>query len=106
HVTAKAREPDGSVIEESQMAFVYEPEAEELANISINEESLASISKLSGGEQIPYRSLGSILGKIPVDQLPFTQTRISPLWHTPWLLGIAISCIAIEWWWRRRYGLA
>ncbi|MFM8400486.1 MAG: hypothetical protein ACKOAH_21855, partial [Pirellula sp.] len=78
HVTAKAREPDGSVIEESQMAFVYEPEAEELANISINEESLASISKLSGGEQIPYRSLGSILGKIPVDQLPFTQTRISP----------------------------
>jgi len=106
HVTAKARDPDGNAIEESQMAFVYEPEAEELANISISEETLASISKSSGGELIPYRSLGSILGKIPVDQLPYTQTRISPLWHTPWLLGIAIGCLAIEWWWRRRYGLA
>lgn len=106
HVTAKARDPDGNAIEESQMAFVYEPEAEELANISVSEETLASISKSSGGELIPYRSLGSILGKIPVDQLPYTQTRISPLWHTPWLLGIAIGCLAIEWWWRRRYGLA
>lgn len=106
HVTAKAHASDGSAIEESQMAFVYEPEAEELANISISEESLASIAKSTGGELISPRDLGSILEKIPVDRLRFTQTRTSPLWHTPWLLGIAIGSLAIEWWWRRRYGMA
>jgi hypothetical protein len=88
------------------MAFVYEPEAEELANISIDQESLVSIAESSGGELIPYGSLESIRNKIPIDQLRFTQKRTSPLWHTPWLLGFAIGCLAIEWWWRRRHGLA
>lgn len=106
HVTARACEPDGSVIGHSQMAFVYEPEAEELANISIDQESLVSIAESSGGELIPYDSLESIRNKIPIDQLRFTQKRTSPLWHTPWLLGFAIGCLAIEWWWRRRHGLA
>jgi hypothetical protein len=106
HVTARACEPDGSVIGQSQMAFVYEPEAEELANISIDQESLVSIAESSGGELIPYGSLESIRNKIPIDQLRFTQKRTSPLWHTPWLLGFAIGCLAIEWWWRRRHGLA
>jgi len=106
NVVAQARNPDGSFIGESQSVFVHEPQALELADCSIDETRLRALAEGSGGEMVPVGSLDSIVSKIPVDNLRYTEKRLTPLWHTPWLLGLAISCLAVEWWWRRRYGLA
>jgi hypothetical protein len=106
NVVAQARNPDGSFIGESQSVFVHEPQALELADCSIDETRLRALAEGSGGEMVPVGSLDSIVSKIPVDNLRYTEKRLTPLWHTPWLLGFAISCLAVEWWWRRRYGLA
>jgi hypothetical protein len=105
-VVAQARNPDGSIIGESQSVYVHEPQALELADCSIDERRLRALAEGSGGEIVPVGSLDSIESKIPVDNLRYTEKRLTPLWHTPWLLGFAISCLAVEWWWRRRYGLA
>ena len=106
NVVAQARNPDGSIIGESQSVYVHEPQALELADCSIDETRLRALAEGSGGEIVPVGSLDSIVSKIPVDNLRYTEKRLTPLWHTPWLLGFAISCLAVEWWWRRRYGLA
>jgi uncharacterized membrane protein len=106
HVTAEAREPDGELIGESQLAFVHEPEALELANCSLDEDAMRDLANSTGGEVIPYGSLNSLKERIPTARLRYTEQRTVPLWHTPWLLGLAVGCLAIEWLWRRRYGLA
>ena len=105
-VTAQAREPDGSLIGESQLAFVHEPEAVELADCSIDENFLKGLAQSTGGELIPYEQLDTLMQRISVDQLRYTESRTLPLWHTPWLLALAVGCLAGEWWWRRRHGLA
>jgi len=105
-VIGQARAPDGTLIGEAQLAFVHEPEALELADCSMDENALKSMALSSGGELVPYRELDSLIDKIPVDQLRYTQNRMVPIWHTPWLLGLSVGCLAIEWWWRRRHGMA
>jgi hypothetical protein len=105
-VIGQARAPDGTLIGEAQLAFVHEPEALELADCSMDENALKSMALPSGGELVPYRELDSLIDKIPVDQLRYTQNRMVPIWHTPWLLGLSVGCLAIEWWWRRRHGMA
>ncbi|MBU6385500.1 MAG: hypothetical protein KGS49_06145 [Planctomycetes bacterium] len=105
-VIGQARAPDGTLIGEAQLAFVHEPEALELADCSLDENALKSMALPSGGELVPYRELDSLVDKIPVDQLRYTQNRMVPIWHTPWLLGLSVGCLAIEWWWRRRHGMA
>lgn len=103
---AEARGPDGSLIGESQHAFVYEPEALELADCSIDQNALKALAKNTGGELVRLGELSELTAKIPIDRLRYTERRTAPLWHTPWLLGVAVGCLAIEWWWRRRHGLA
>jgi hypothetical protein len=105
-VIGQARAPDGTLIGEAQLAFVHEPEALELADCSMDENALKSMALPSGGELVPYRELDSLIDKIPVDQLRYTQNRMVPIWHTPWLLGLSVACLAMEWWWRRRHGMA
>jgi hypothetical protein len=105
-VIGQARAPDGTLIGEAQLAFVHEPEALELADCSMDENVLKSIALPSGGELVTYRELDSLIDKIPVDQLRYTQNRMVPIWHTPWLLGLSVACLAMEWWWRRRHGMA
>ena len=103
---AEARSSDGILIGQAQSAFVYEPEAIELADCSIDEEHLQDLAQSSGGAVIPWDGLDSILAKIPLERLKFTERRTTPLWHTPGLLGLAVFCFAAEWFWRRRHGLA
>jgi hypothetical protein len=103
---AEARSSDGILIGQAQSAFVYEPEAIELADCSIDEKHLHDLAQSSGGAVIPWDGLDSILAKIPVERLKFTERRTTPLWHTPGLLGLAVFCFAAEWFWRRRHGLA
>ena len=103
---AEARSSDGILVGQAQSAFVYEPEAIELADCSIDEEHLQDLAQSSGGAVIPWDGLDSILAKIPLERLKFTERRTTPLWHTPGLLGLAVFCFAAEWFWRRRHGLA
>ena len=105
-VEAEARDSDGILVGQAQSAFVYEPEAIELADCSIDENHLQDLAQSSGGAVIPSDGLNSILAKIPVERLEFTERRTTPLWHTPGLLGLAVFCFAAEWLWRRRHGLA
>jgi uncharacterized membrane protein len=103
---AEARGSDGILVGQAQSAFVYEPEAIELADCSIDEKQIQELARSSGGAVIPSDNLNSILAKIPVERLKFTERRTTPLWHTPGLLGLAVFCFAAEWLWRRRHGLA
>jgi uncharacterized membrane protein len=105
-VEAEARSPEGNLVGQAQSAFVYEPEAIELADCSVDEDRLRDLAQSSGGTLIRSDSLDTLIAKIPVGRLQFTEQRTSPLWHTPWLLGMAVFCLAAEWWWRRRHGLA
>jgi hypothetical protein len=50
--------------------------------------------------------LGGLVERIEPRNLRYTEERIEPLWHSPWWLFSALVCLAFEWWWRRRHGMA
>jgi hypothetical protein len=104
--TASVTGPDGSSMGTATSGWVYEPEAKEMARLGFDEEYLQRLAASSGGQILSPSQLQSIANWIPGDRVPIKEIRTYPLWHTPWVLGVAIGALMLEWSMRRRYGLA
>ena len=105
-VDALVEAVDGEPVGQGASWFVHEPEIEELKKCKVDTEALERIAKESGGEVLPLRELGGLVERIEPRNLRYTEERIEPLWHSPWWLFSALVCLAFEWWWRRRHGMA
>jgi hypothetical protein len=104
--TATVAGPDGSAMGIATAGWVYEPEATEMARLGIDEDKLQRLAETSGGSVLSPSQLQSLANWIPTDRVPIKEIRIYPLWHAPWVIGLAIGALMLEWWIRRRYGLA
>ncbi len=104
-VTANVRAADGSLLGTQTSGWVHEPSATEYARLGIDDAFLNRIAEESGGRVLDIDQLDQLGGLIPMEKVPIREVRVFPFWHSPWILCIAISCIALEWLLRRRYGL-
>jgi hypothetical protein len=104
--TATVAGPDGSAMGIATAGWVYEPEATEMARLGIDEDKLQRLAETSGGSVLSPSQLQSLANWIPTDRVPIKEIRTYPLWHAPWVIGLAIGALMLEWWIRRRYGLA
>lgn len=104
--TSSVTGPDGSEMGTAAVGWVYEPEAMEMAQLGFDEERMQRMASESGGQLLSPSQLNNIADWIPSDRVPITEVRTFPLWHTPWVIVLAIAALTLEWWMRRRYGLA
>ena len=104
--TATVAGPDGAALGTAAAGWVYEPEAMEMAQLGIDEDKLQRLAKASGGQVLSPSQLQSLSSWIPTDRVPIKEIRTYPLWHAPWVIGFAVGALMLEWWMRRRYGLA
>lgn len=104
--TASIVGPDGAAMGSVTAGWVFEPEAVEMAQLGINEETLQRLAESSGGKVLSPSQLQSLASWIPTDRVPIKEIRTYPLWHAPWVIGLALGALMLEWWMRRRYGLA
>ena len=78
----------------------------ELQNPMPNPTLLAGVAASSGGEVLADApSLAAVIRRLPSRVGP-PRVEKTPLWSTWWLWGFLMVTLTVEWFWRRRSGLA
>jgi uncharacterized membrane protein len=102
---AVALDETGTEVGRDEVGWTSDPAADEFRTISINRALLDEMAVKSGGEVVPLGDLASFVESLPSRHAPVTEAWTSPLWHAPWVLLLAIGCLAGEWGLRRMRGM-
>lgn len=99
----------GSILGKDDGRFSIGAESAEYMNLKMNAPMLRSMAEITGGKFYTPNSVSGFLEDLKKHPR-FTQTSIVreselALWNNIWLLMIAISAFAIEWFMRKRSGL-
>jgi uncharacterized membrane protein len=78
----------------------------EFRSLVPNRALLENVARKTGGEVMNPEALPRFARELPSKRAPITETWTRPLWHTPWMLLLALSCFLGEWGLRRWKGLA
>ena len=105
-VTAKMNAADGSEIGEAVSGWTVQAGAAEFNDLRLNRSLLERIAKETGGEVIRDDRLEQFAAELPNRKVPVTETWVYPIWHRPWVMGLAMLCLCLEWGLRRWKGLA
>ncbi len=103
--SAKVTTADGQELDPREAGWTSQPAAEEFRNLSTNRDFLADLAKQTGGELVHPRDLQKFVDGLPNRKIPVTEQWVYPIWHQPWVLLFAISCLCGEWGLRRWKGL-
>ncbi len=105
-VNAKMTAADGSHIGDATAGWTVQAGAAEFSDLRLNRELLQRIAKDTGGEVVRDDRLGQFAADLPNRKVPVTETWVYPIWHRPWVMGLAMMCLCLEWGLRRWKGLA
>ncbi len=99
----------GSVLGKDDGRFVVGTESAEYLNLKMNAPLLRSMAEITGGRFYTPNTVSRFLDDLKKHPR-FTQTSIVKetelaLWNNVWLLMIAITAFALEWFFRKRSGL-
>ena len=104
-VQASVLDGEGEEIGTDEIARTINPEADEFAKLGPNQSTLERIAADTGGEMLRLDELAELPALLKTLDLPISEVRQRPLWHTPWLFLIALACFLGEWVLRRRQGI-
>jgi len=96
---------DGSVVGTGQVGWVHEPSATELQTLGSNSTVLNEIAEQTGGKVVDVGNLDDLSLQLADRPAPISETKVEPLWHSSWVLGLILVCLSGEWWIRRKNGL-
>lgn len=99
----------GSLLGKDDGRFVIGAESAEYLNLKMNAPLLRSMSEITGGKFYTPNTVSAFLEDLKKHPR-FTQTSIVKeseiaLWNNVWLLMIALTAFAFEWFFRKRSGL-
>lgn len=97
--------PDGESFEPRVTGWTAQPSAMEFLRVQTDHAILKQLAERSGGELVPIEQLEQFASKLPTRRVPVTESRLEPIWHRPWLVLFALSCLCVEWAIRRWKGL-
>lgn len=97
--------PEGELLDPLRTGWTAQPSANEFVRLETNREFLQQLAERSGGELVQLDNLESFAASLPARKVPISELRVEPLWHRPWLVLFALSCLCIEWGLRRWKGL-
>jgi uncharacterized membrane protein len=78
----------------------------EFRSLVPNRALLETVARKTGGETLKPEDVARFAQELPSKRAPITETWTRPLWHTPWMLLLALGCFLGEWGLRRWKGLA
>jgi uncharacterized membrane protein len=79
--------------------------AEEFRSLTPNTALLENIAQKTGGEVISAAQLEAFVRRLPTRRAPVMEAWSYPLWHTPAMFAVALTCLLAEWGLRRWKGL-
>jgi hypothetical protein len=96
---------DGSQVGQCDAGWVFEPAENELANLTYNRPLLERLAQQTGGEMIDSDQLNAFVAGLANRDIPFKETKVSPLWHKWYVMVAALLLLLTEWGVRRVKGL-
>ena len=91
---------------EKRTAFVVTPSLREYTNAGLDSGLLARVSQASGGSYFDIDAAGNLSEAIEFTPNAYSQEVQIDLWDRPWLLGLLILLLCIDWITRRMRGLS
>ncbi|MCA9089158.1 MAG: hypothetical protein KDA90_11070 [Planctomycetaceae bacterium] len=104
-VTATAGDSEPEILTAST-GWANAPLFDEFASTSINRDLMEAVARKSGGRVLSISDLPPFVESLQHREMPMMETETYPLWHSPWLLLLALACLVAEWGLRRTRGLA
>lgn len=104
-IEATVVDGEGREIGTDETARTFNPDAREFARLGPDRERLSALAAATGGRMIELSDLADLPGLLAGLELPVSETRQTPLWHTPWLFALALACFLGEWILRRKQGI-
>jgi uncharacterized membrane protein len=89
----------------AESGWVHDPLATEYAAAEVNRQLMEQWAEETGGRVLQVDELESLVDLLQRRDLPVMELETRPLWHTPWLIGLALTCLLAEWGLRRWGGL-
>jgi hypothetical protein len=105
-VTARVNGADGSPLPSDTSGWVSEPKAAEFERLQPNRELLEQMAVQSGGRVLRDKELAAFAAELPRQRVPVARAWVYPIWHQPWIMLVALTCLCLEWGLRRWKGLA
>jgi hypothetical protein len=101
---ASAGVPEGQL--QARTSFKVEPvQTRERTELSANEPLMSALAKTAGGRCLVEESIGELATILE----PLSEGRVeeshTDLWQSPWMLGLLIALLTVEWIWRKRVGM-
>ncbi|MEM7601008.1 MAG: hypothetical protein AAF357_06285 [Verrucomicrobiota bacterium] len=104
-IEATVIDGEGVEIGKDEVARALNPEATEFSKLGPNRSQLEAIADLTGGSLIELDAVDELPGLLKKLDLPVSELRQHPLWHTPWLFLLALAFFIGEWAVRRKQGV-
>jgi uncharacterized membrane protein len=105
-VEAEVREDVGDRVRTVVGGWATNLGLSEFGDLKTNRVLLEQIAAKTGGKVISAEDLRGFVKALPAMSAPVRETWVRPVWHSPWLMGVALVCFTAEWAMRRRKGLA
>ncbi len=96
----------GAEVGRAEAGWSADLAAEEFRSLKPNVALLEAIARQTGGQIVKASELSAFAKTLPQKKAPVMETWLNPIWHTPWILLLAVGCLAAEWGLRRWKGLA
>ena len=106
HANASVESISGEYIGTADVGWTQNVGADEFRQLEINRDRLEEIARRTGGHLVRRNELDQFSRELPNQKVPIRQKWLYPLWHSPWVLTLAIACLSLEWTLRRMKGHA
>lgn len=93
-------------VQKTEVGWTSDPTAKEFESVAVNQTLLEQLVDQTGGKIIPQAQLLNEVSALSHREVPLMEVETRPLWHSPWVLLLAIALLCGEWGLRRRKGLA
>ncbi|MEX0964140.1 MAG: VWA domain-containing protein [Pseudohongiellaceae bacterium] len=103
---ASAAGEQGDTNSEKRTAFVVTPSLREYTNAELDTGLLARIAEVSGGSYFNLAAAGALANTIEFTPNAYSREVQIDLWDRPWLLGLLILLLCVDWISRRMKGLS
>lgn len=87
--------------------FTIERPPDELTRLAVDWAALAQAARLTGGQAVRWEHADELTALLP-PPMPAVVERLppEPLWNRPWAIGGLVALLSVEWFIRRRSGMA
>jgi hypothetical protein len=105
-VTLAAENAEIAKVETKATGWVHDPLTVEFASLKPGREWAERVAKESGGRVLSLADLPNLPEILKDIRVPVEETITTPFWHAPWVFAVVLGLLGVEWYLRRKGGMA